>query len=689
MANYGQPMHGYAAAPGYQNPAYQPAQLETPPVYTPHPAPAPAPPAYSRPAPPPPGPSVPSSSSTSVSSHRATPEPSHSHSSRPSNGPVTRAVTPDRPSQPLRSERNAEWGSRSVEIFEKLDQVGEGTYGKVYMAKNKETGEVVALKKIRMDNEKEGFPITAIREIKILKEINHPNIISLKEIVTSKPNKTNPRKAMSIYLVFEYMDHDLTGLILANLWNPSESQRKCYMKQLLEGIHYCHANKILHRDIKGSNLLIDNKGQLKIADFGLARPFSEQKSNYTNRVITLWYRPPELLLGEEAYGPAVDMWSVGCILAEMITGSAIFQGRDEVAQLEKIFKLCGTPDEASWPGVGKLPHSTTMRPKQIYKRCVRDVFKNFSPDALELLDQLLVLDPAKRMTAKDALDSNFFWRPPLPCDPTMLPIYMSTHEFQAKKRRQTELDRATVSRPQSASDLPDTKRQKFQSGSSGPADHSRPESYSSLLPGVAPPPSQSMHRGPPGGAPYGQGGGSRPDARHGHPPQYSGQQAHIGGSAPPPPRGYPPPYGAPPSHSQPSHSQPHYRKDDQPPHIDYTRDSSRPDYRRDARDQPAAAPPPHGGGRDPYARDGQSGTAATRLPRPHGAAAARPSGTVCQVWRWLADAAAGSAEPAATASSALTRRSPNPSVCSVFAFRISVACSGACLQPVGIDSFWY
>ncbi|CAI5488272.1 unnamed protein product [Closterium sp. Naga37s-1] len=204
------------------------------------------------------------------------------------------------------------WGSRSIDEFEKLEQIGEGTYGyargemgrtdgragvgmkgargQVYMAREKNTGEIVALKKVRMDNEKEGFPITAIREIKILKKLKHENIVNLKEIVTSKAEESNKFKG-SIYMVFEYMDHDLTGLSDRPGMRFSVPQIKCYMKQLLTGLHFCHINSVLHRDIKGSNLLINNKGVLKLADFGLARSFnSEASGQLTNRVITLWYR---------------------------------------------------------------------------------------------------------------------------------------------------------------------------------------------------------------------------------------------------------------------------------------------------------------------------------------------------------------------------------------------------------------
>lgn len=338
------------------------------------------------------------------------------------------------------------WGSRSVDCFEKLEQIGEGTYGQVYMAREIKTGEVVALKKIRMDNEREGFPITAIREIKILKKLHHENVIKLKEIVTSPgPEKDEQGRPEGnkykggIYMVFEYMDHDLTGLSDRPGMRFSVPQIKCYMRQLLTGLHYCHVNQVLHRDIKGSNLLIDNEGNLKLADFGLARSYSSDHSgNLTNRVITLWYRPPELLLGTTKYGPPVDMWSVGCIFAELLHGKPIFPGKDEPEQLNKIFELCGSPDESNWPGVSKLPWFNNFKPTRLLKRRLREVFRHFDRHALELLDRMLTLDPSQRITAKDALDAEYFWTDPLPCDPKSLPKYESSHEFQTKKKRQQQ-----------------------------------------------------------------------------------------------------------------------------------------------------------------------------------------------------------------------------------------------------------
>lgn len=170
-------------------------------------------------------------------------------------------------------------------------------------------------------------------------------------------------------MVFEYMDHDLNGLMDSPAFKYfAPGQIKCYLKQLLEGLDYCHRNNVLHRDIKGSNLLLDNNGILKLADFGLARPFnsSEKKQILTNRVITLWYRPPELLLGTFHYGPEIDMWSVGCIMAELLSKKTLFPGRNSIDQLDKIYQVCGSPNANNWPEAMDLPFWDALKPKREY-----------------------------------------------------------------------------------------------------------------------------------------------------------------------------------------------------------------------------------------------------------------------------------------------------------------------------------
>ncbi|KAL0789135.1 hypothetical protein Bca101_005381 [Brassica carinata] len=320
------------------------------------------------------------------------------------------------------------WGSRSVDCFEKIKLISHGTYGEVYMAKEIETGEIVALKKIRTNDEREGFPVTAIREIKILKKLHHRNVINLKEVVYSScPDKDDQRDDNNkykgeIYMVFEYMDHDLAGLAYRPGTRFTAPQIKCCMKQLLTGLHYCHVKHVLHRDIKGSNLLIDKKGNLKLADFTLARTLSlEFTGTLTNQVTTLWYRAPELLLGATEYGPAVDMWSVACLFAELLNGEPIFPGKTEIDQLKKIYDLCGSPDENNWPGVSEMPLYKRFEPSLPLKRRLIETYGHFDAHALELLECMLVLDPPKRISAKDALDSDYFWSEPLPCEPKRPP----------------------------------------------------------------------------------------------------------------------------------------------------------------------------------------------------------------------------------------------------------------------------
>ncbi|XP_010545831.1 PREDICTED: probable serine/threonine-protein kinase At1g54610 [Tarenaya hassleriana] len=319
------------------------------------------------------------------------------------------------------------WVPRRADSFEKLDKIGQGTYSNVYRARDLDQKKIVALKKVRFDNlEPESVRFMA-REIHILRRLDHPNVIKLEGLVTS-------RMSCSLYLVFEYMEHDLAGLASHPAIKFSESQVKCYMQQLLRGLDHCHTRGVLHRDIKGSNLLIDNNGVLKIADFGLASFFDpHQTQPLTSRVVTLWYRPPELLLGATHYGAAVDLWSTGCILAELYAGKPIMPGRTEVEQLHKIFKLCGSPSEDYWRK-SKLPHATIFKPQQPYRRVVAETFREFPEPALDLLETLLLVNPDERGTAASALQSEFFTIKPLPCDPSSLPKYPPCKELDARMR---------------------------------------------------------------------------------------------------------------------------------------------------------------------------------------------------------------------------------------------------------------
>ncbi|KAL1417467.1 hypothetical protein MTO96_000566 [Rhipicephalus appendiculatus] len=363
---------------------------------------------------------------------------------------------------PSDDDRFPNWGERCVDVFDIVCQIGEGTYGQVYKAKDKDTGELVALKKVRLENEKEGFPITAVREIKILRQLNHPSIVNLKEIVTDKQDALDFKKDKgAFYLVFEYMDHDLMGLLESGLVDFNEHHVASFMRQLLDGLSYCHRRNFLHRDIKCSNILMNNRGQIKLADFGLARLYSaEDKARpYTNKVITLWYRPPELLLGEERYGPAIDVWSCGCILGELFTRKPVFQANQEMAQLEAISRVCGTPCPAVWPRVIQLPHWATFRPKKQHRRRLREEFAFLPAPALDLLDQMLELDPERRITAEAALRSPWLAQVrPERMAPPDLPHWQDCHEMWSKRRRrQLRLEQdmaATSSGPLPSTGLP-------------------------------------------------------------------------------------------------------------------------------------------------------------------------------------------------------------------------------------------
>ncbi|XP_022901989.1 cyclin-dependent kinase 9 [Onthophagus taurus] len=306
--------------------------------------------------------------------------------------------------------------------YEKVTKIGQGTFGEVFKARDKSNvKKFVALKKVLMDNEKEGFPITALREIRILQLLKHENVVNLIEICKTKASQVN-RYRSTFYLVFDFCEHDLAGLLSNVNVKFSLGEIKKVMQQLLNGLYYIHSNKILHRDMKAANVLITKNGVLKLADFGLARAFSVSKlgvpNRFTNRVVTLWYRPPELLLGERNYGPPVDLWGAGCIMAEMWTRSPIMQGNSEQQQLMFICQLCGSITPQVWPGVENLELYKKMELPQQQKRKVKERLKYYlkDPYACDLLDKLLILDPSKRIDADAALNHDFFWSDPMPCD---------------------------------------------------------------------------------------------------------------------------------------------------------------------------------------------------------------------------------------------------------------------------------
>ncbi|CBB15978.1 Cyclin-dependent kinase 12 [Caenorhabditis elegans] len=372
------------------------------------------------------------------SSKRQDPLPMPPDSKRIATRPV---ITTRRGHATNRPSDSDSWYKTNLTHYTMLDQIGEGTYGQVYKAVNNLTGEQVALKRVRLENEKEGFPITAIREIKILRQLHHKNIVRLMDIVIDDISMDElKRTRANFYLVFEYVDHDLIGLLESKeLVDFNKDQICSLFKQLLEGLAYIHNTGFLHRDIKCSNILVNNKGELKIADLGLARLWEKESRLYTNRVITLWYRPPELLLGDERYGPAIDVWSTGCMLGELFTRKPLFNGNNEFGQLELISKVCGSPNVDNWPELTELVGWNTFRMKRTYQRRIREEFEHIMPrEAVDLLDKMLTLNPEKRISAKEAL--NHPWIRSLEhttVQPLKLPQHQDCHEMWSKKQKKS------------------------------------------------------------------------------------------------------------------------------------------------------------------------------------------------------------------------------------------------------------
>jgi serine/threonine protein kinase len=349
----------------------------------------------------------------------------------------------------------------SVHDFEKSYRIGAGTYGTVYRAVEKASREVVALKKVILHNEKQvGFPVTSLREVRLLKRLEHPNCVSLRDVAVGKGRD-------HVFLVFEYCEHDMASLIENMGKRFSECEVKCLMVQLLQAVEYVpsktptvpsplffvrassgaatahkqhccnllsyrylHDHWIIHRDLKMSNLLYNSKGQLKLADFGLARLYGSPAKPLTPKVVTLWYRAPELLLGADIYGPEVDLWAAGCILGELVVHAPLMPGKDEVDQINRIFQLLGTPDEHIWPGVERMPlvekgAISLRRNWQGGDLSMR--FKAWGDTGVQFLADFLTYNPSARLTARQALAHSYFKTRPAPQKPEFMPIFPTKH----------------------------------------------------------------------------------------------------------------------------------------------------------------------------------------------------------------------------------------------------------------------
>jgi len=290
----------------------------------------------------------------------------------------------------------------NINDYTKLDKIGEGTYGVVYKGRNKNTQALVALKKIRLENEDEGVPSTAIREISMLIELRHPNVVDLQDVIMEE-NK--------LYLIFEYLTMDLKRFLdqLPSNDRLEESIMKSFLFQIAQGMCFCHQRRILHRDLKPQNLLVDvNTNTIKLADFGLARAIGIPVRAYTHEVVTLWYRAPEVLLGAPRYSMGLDIWSIGCIFAEMARNLPLLQGDSEIDQLFKTFRLLGTPTDDIWQGVTKLPDYKISFPKWEGNKLEAKMKDYLSPPGIELLQATLHYDPLRRISTRDILNHPYF-----------------------------------------------------------------------------------------------------------------------------------------------------------------------------------------------------------------------------------------------------------------------------------------
>lgn len=368
---------------------------------------------------------------------------SKSSDSHRSHEKPTESTTMGPKSSPSKKHFSIIEGCRSLdESYIGLKKIGEGTYGAVYKATCKDSKELMALKKLKLESETEGFPITSIRETITLLKGKHPNVIDVREIVFGSSSRLD-----EIYIVMEFMDRDLKSLI-SDMKRPFEIEEvKLLMQQLISAIAHLHHNWILHRDLKTSNLLI-NKGILKVGDFGLAREYGSPLKQYTNKVVTLWYRAPELLLNTGHYSTPIDIWSIGCIFGELLTMKPLFPGQSEAAQIDLIFKGLGSPNEDLWPDYEKIRLAKSIRfTKYPFNTLLDRLGKRrdlLSEKGFHLWNKLLAYDPGvkpklikpgyvferptHRITAEAALKHDFFKEDPKPISPELFPTWAHTSQ---------------------------------------------------------------------------------------------------------------------------------------------------------------------------------------------------------------------------------------------------------------------
>lgn len=283
--------------------------------------------------------------------------------------------------------------------YQRQHKVGEGSYGKVFLCTDVVEGGTVAVKTSQWNSGEEGLSVSSIREVSLLKEIRHPNVVRLLDLFTEEKK---------LCIVFERMEKDLRS-VLSTRQTPIVGRKlKHMMYQLLSALHACHSRRVVHRDIKPGNILVSADEQtVKLADFGMGRAFGLALQSYTYRIATLYYRAPEVLLGDRYYLPSVDMWSMGCVMAELALRRALFRGEGEYSQLITIFGIMGTPSERVWPGVSRLPHYNAEFPSWV-PTSLEKYIPTLDPEGIALLKAMLRYDPQRRITALQAMQHPFF-----------------------------------------------------------------------------------------------------------------------------------------------------------------------------------------------------------------------------------------------------------------------------------------
>ncbi|CAG9855632.1 unnamed protein product [Phyllotreta striolata] len=310
--------------------------------------------------------------------------------------------------------------------YEKIEFLGEGQFATVYKARDVDTDNIVAVKKIKLGSRQEaqdGINRTALREIKLLQELHHLNIIGLLDVFGHMSN---------VSLVFDFMDTDLEVIIKDNTIILTTANIKSYILQTLQGLEYLHLNWILHRDLKPNNLLVNANGVLKVGDFGLAKLYGSPNRINTHQVVTRWYRPPELLFGAKQYGTCIDMWAVGCILAELLLRVPLFPGVSDLDQLTKIFGVFGNPTEENWPGVRGLSDYVDFKPFTPIP--LKSIFTAAGDDLLDLIEGLLVLSPIGRRNCTESLKMAFFSNKPAPTAGPKLPLPQSLRKAREAQK---------------------------------------------------------------------------------------------------------------------------------------------------------------------------------------------------------------------------------------------------------------